>query len=795
MKKRILAMLMAGMMVLTMAPAEVFAAEPTEQVLEVQEQEEEVILESEPESIETKEQEKEQQEPEENEMEPQEADKQKNEVITGPEESKEAESPSEAEEIFKEKKNSTEKEIEVRDAEPDQESDTVQTKAAKETKQEESIQNRTFPVGGLEKPKEIQLSEEAVQNLEVRYGEEDEIPSEGSQKYDSSWDIYSSNYIYNRLGTSEKKLWDALDYLSRRYLATNADAIQGSEVAYAREAIAYSVFGLSKQRASDIYLMFCYSNPQYYFIDSSYFIFQSADGVSIIGLPIYNSFATGTTRASYTAQMKSQINAWVSKVSKGSTEVQKAQIAHDLIINKVDYESGYPDNFMTPYHQSAFSVFCEEYTVCAGYTKAFEILMNGAGVDTIGVTSLGHAWNKICINDSWYNVDLTWDDLDGYAGEELYYMYFNRSDAKIAGELDKNGYHQMESMYSGVVPKCTLDSGITSSNMFTTGTYQKPAGTVKTPTITLDKSSRKYIKVTIKSESGADIYYTTDGINPSSSYSRSYRYTKPFTINSNVNLKVIAVKNTKKDSKIVSKKVYGKVYTVKFNSVKGSKVSNQKVYYNDKLKKPSNPKLSGYVFAGWYKDSKYKSAWNFNSKVTKNMTLYAKWAEKCTVKFNGNKGTVKTKSKSVGYKQKYGNMPQAVRSGYSFLGWYTQKSGGKKITENSKVTTKKTTTLYAHWKKVTVSKAAVSKVTNTAGLKMTVAIKKVSKAKGYQIRYSTKSNMKPAKTVLTGSTKKTIGKMSKGKKYYVQVRAYKVDSKGKQIFGGWSSKKSVTIKK
>lgn len=789
MKKRILAILIAGMMGVTLIPAEVFAAEPIEQAEEFageteEQPEEELLSETEQEDLDQEEAASEERtETGNNETSEETAVKQE-----------EAVEETANKEDLEENKRSAEEITDVRTTDTEEktsEDKGIEMQAAEAA--EENLLNRPLPAGGLEKTKEIELTEAQA----LAGAEEEGISAEGSQKYDSSWDIYSSNYVYNKLNSSEKKYWDALDLVGRRYLTTNIDAMPYDEdTAYSRYYIYYEKCGLTLERAKEVFLLFCYANPQYYFLMNGY-MYGNYQGERMIAPTIYSAFAIGTTRASYTAEMKSQINAMVSKVSKGSNDVQKAQIAHDLIIKKVNYEPGWPNSMMTPYHQSAFSVFCTDYTVCAGYTKAFEILMNGAGVDTMGVTSPEHAWNKVCINDSWYNVDLTWDDLDGYGGEDGYYMYFNRSDAMITGEYLEQGttYHQMEAIYAGKVPKCTLDSGITVDTLFTIGTYKNPSATVQTPAVKLDKSSKKNIKVTLSSESGAEIYYTLDGVNPSSSYSKSYYYKKPFTVNSNVNLKVIAVKNTKKDSKIVSKKVYGKVYTVKFNSVQGSKVSSQKIYANDKLKKPSNPKRSGYVFAGWYKDSKYKSAWNFNSKVTKNTTLYAKWAKKCTVKFDANKGSVKTKSKSVGYKEMYGTMPQAVRRGYSFSGWYTKKSGGKKITEKSKVTTTKTTTLYARWKKVTVSKAAVSKVTNTSGLKMTVAIKKVSGAKGYQIKYSVKSNMKPAKTTSISGTKKTITKLSKGKKYYVQVRAYKIDSGGKKVYGAWSAKKSVIIKK
>lgn len=72
----------------------------------------------------------------------------------------------------------------------------------------------------------------------------------------------------------------------------------------------------------------------------------------------------------------------------------------------------------------------------------------------------------------------------------------------------------------------------------------------------------------------------------------------------------------------------------------------------------------------------------------------------------------------------------------------------------------------------------------------------VSDASGYQIRYSRKGNMKNSKTISVkgqSKSKKTIKKLSRRKKYYVQVRAYK-KSGSKKVYGKWSQKKYFKTK-
>ncbi|MCI8682024.1 MAG: hypothetical protein HFH50_03345 [Lachnospiraceae bacterium] len=592
--------------------------------------------------------------------------------------------------------------------------------------EEDILKNWMPPMGGVEQPKVVEISEETAESLEIIEPQEAadgtlEYRSSvlGSKQYDSSWDVYSSNYIYNRLNENERKLWDALDLVARGYLHGTENAVrvavQGEYYYAAQKGVSFTFMGVTYDRAADLFTMFSYSNPQYYFIGNGFL----SNGSSMFPM-IYDGFANGATRAAETAKVKAQIDTMEAQIAAGTTEVEKARIAHDLICKKIKYDHDYMKPVSkTPYHQTAYSVFCDDYTVCAGYTKAFTILMNGAGVDTLSVTSKEHAWNMICINDSWYNIDLTWDDLDGQYDMEVMYGYFNRSTAMITGKLDQNNYHQKESCYTGLLPTATQDSGATPTSIGTIGT---PTKTAAEPQIKKVQASGKLLVNLSTDTSGADIYYTTDGSEPSSSATRSYYYTGDyFEVEHNDTVKAIAVKDTMWDSKVTSAKLTKSTYTVKFNTKGGNKISSRKVLYGNKVKKPANPKRSNYSFAGWYTSSGEK--WDFSSKVTKDMTLTAKW------------------------------------------------------------------------KKVTTGKASIKKVTNVSGKKMKVTLKKVSGAKGYEFRYASNSKMKSAKRVTGKSTSRTIGSLKKGKTYYVQARAYKTDSKGKKIYGSWSGKKSVKIKK
>ncbi len=49
--------------------------------------------------------------------------------------------------------------------------------------------------------------------------------------------------------------------------------------------------------------------------------------------------------------------------------------------------------------------------------------------------------------------------------------------------------------------------------------------------------------------------------------------------------------------------------------------------YNGVLEKPENPVKEGYEFAGWYADEELTIEYDFDDKLSKSITLYAKWEE------------------------------------------------------------------------------------------------------------------------------------------------------------------------
>lgn len=89
-----------------------------------------------------------------------------------------------------------------------------------------------------------------------------------------------------------------------------------------------------------------------------------------------------------------------------------------------------------------------------------------------------------------------------------------------------------------------------------------------------------------------------------------------------------------------------------------------------------------------------------------------------------------------------------------------------------------------------LAKASVSKAV-LKNKKVTIRIKKVAAATGYQIKVGSNKKLSKNKKTIRITGTKTVIKKWKAKKCYVKVRAYKTGSDNKRIYGKWSSVKKA----
>ena len=100
---------------------------------------------------------------------------------------------------------------------------------------------------------------------------------------------------------------------------------------------------------------------------------------------------------------------WLADLDANADDYHKILYVYEKIVDKVEYDESAPDN------QSIYSIFVNKKSVCAGYSKATQYLLEQLGMFCTYVTGKtteggSHAWNLVKCNGDYYYVDTTWGD-------------------------------------------------------------------------------------------------------------------------------------------------------------------------------------------------------------------------------------------------------------------------------------------------------------------------------------------------------------------------------------------------
>ena len=286
------------------------------------------------------------------------------------------------------------------------------------------------------------------------------------------WYSYGSKYIYNQLKANEKKLYKQW-YAYCLYFLTNANSnnkmatnykLSKLKVAngriindYISPEFNYASLGISASRVQELYMIFVYENPQFYFVSSETY-FNSTS----FHLTFYEKFKNSISRAKITNSTFATIDNYAQQVKNMPNDEQKARKAEELIMekNKYGYAVNIPGkNFTEYYDQSMYSAFNLGYTVCAGYAKGVLAVLRKAGMGCIAVTSKTHAWNLVKVNGKWYNLDATWDDVD--SGVFLKKFFLKSDDYMAVNDTSDSWGHPNHERAPewNIGPSCMADYG------------------------------------------------------------------------------------------------------------------------------------------------------------------------------------------------------------------------------------------------------------------------------------------------------------------------------------------------
>ncbi|MDE6621241.1 MAG: hypothetical protein K2K74_12275 [Lachnospiraceae bacterium] len=163
-------------------------------------------------------------------------------------------------------------------------------------------------------------------------------------------------------------------------------------------------------------------HPELFWVDTAYkYQYTPKGSVADITL-VFNITANDleSSKSEFEAAAKLITDATYGKY----TDYDKEKTAHDTLISRVKYDANAPMN------QSAYSALVYGRTVCAGYARALQYVLQQLDIPCYYVTGYAgenHAWNIVKLSDGYYNVDSTWDDTNPNT-----YDYFNCSDDDYA---------------------------------------------------------------------------------------------------------------------------------------------------------------------------------------------------------------------------------------------------------------------------------------------------------------------------------------------------------------------------
>ena len=169
-------------------------------------------------------------------------------------------------------------------------------------------------------------------------------------------------------------------------------------------------------------------HPEMFWLETGYSCKYLGSGKCVELILKYNDTADYLDQAKELFREKAEVI--LSGARAQGTVFEQEKYVHDALMEMVEYDGTAAMN------QSAYSALVLGRSVCAGYARSFQYLMQQLGVPCYyctGSSGEDHAWNIIKLDETYYNVDVTWDDTDPAT-----YDYFNKSDNEFASTHVRN---------------------------------------------------------------------------------------------------------------------------------------------------------------------------------------------------------------------------------------------------------------------------------------------------------------------------------------------------------------------
>lgn len=216
----------------------------------------------------------------------------------------------------------------------------------------------------------------------------------------------ATHFAYDRL-TEAEKIWYVDMSRTLREMATNRE-LSGKGL----DA------GLTEGDIDKIFQCVLGDHPEYFYVEGyTYTRFTRME--KTVKLEFSGTYSVSREEALRRAsEIQDAAGEILEGISMEASDYDKVKYVYETVIRGTEYDMNAPDN------QNMYSVFAGHFSVCQGYAKAVQYLLNRLGVECTMVTGTvdtgeGHAWNLVKVDGQYYYVDATWGDASYIQDESL----------------------------------------------------------------------------------------------------------------------------------------------------------------------------------------------------------------------------------------------------------------------------------------------------------------------------------------------------------------------------------------
>ena len=241
-------------------------------------------------------------------------------------------------------------------------------------------------------------SEEALPPEETSAEEEEKTPRECFLMEEASL------YAYDSLNEAEKTWYRDMEQILGSFGEQMELSGAGLEA------------GLDESHVDKIFQCVLSDHPELFYVEG-YSYTKYSRGKKLNSIEFSGSYNMDVeTALKRREEIAAAVDTLLSGIREDADDYEKVKYVYETLIRNTDYDLNAADN------QNIYSVFVHHLSVCQGYAKATQYLLNRLGVECTLVlgtveTGEGHAWNLVKVDGDYYYVDTTWGDVS-YQTEE-----------------------------------------------------------------------------------------------------------------------------------------------------------------------------------------------------------------------------------------------------------------------------------------------------------------------------------------------------------------------------------------